>query len=537
MPHHFFNDIAQQHRRFWTLTWLSVILLAIAYTSHLGFLEMDVRTDEVRRALVTLEMMNQDQYLAPTLNAEPYLNKPPLYNWILVVSYKIFGINTFALRFPVIVFTFLYGWVIFAFLRRYWNKYAAALTALFFITNGRILIYDSLQGLIDICYSMVVYAGFMLVYHYGQKQQYWRLFLSTYLLAAIGFLMKGLPSVVFQGIGLLAWFAICRRNGKPLLSAAHFAGIGLFVLIVGGYFLAYFNTVNITPQQFFDNLLAENAKRTFVNSTPLDFLVHLLTYPFTLIYHFAPWAFLMVLLIRKNLIGELRMHDFIWFNAVCFFGGLLIYWLSPNIMARYLFMILPLLYAIVLWLYSLDYPTGLLAKVIDYTLLIMMGLVAVGSLSLPFIPITAAMPWVWGKSLLLAGGLGFSAWQAYRNRALRLSYLVLAVVITRFGFNWFVVENRGAYQLEQKAAAHKVLALAAGRPLYLQRNADLGNWDGITYHILLKTGKIIERKEVPQPGDIMVTDSLSAQAYPHKKLHEWRGYLQDHLWLVECLDK
>jgi 4-amino-4-deoxy-L-arabinose transferase-like glycosyltransferase len=528
-----FEDISKQEKRFYQLSMLSALLLAVAYISHLGFLEIDVRTDETRRALVTLEMMNRHEYLAPTLNAEPYLNKPPLYNWIIAASYKIFGVNTFALRFPVIVFTFLFGWVIYRFLKKYWNPYAAVLTALFFVSNGRILIYDSLQGLIDIGYSMFVYAGFMLTWHYGKKQNWWALFLSTYLLAAIGFLMKGLPSVVFQGISLLAFFALLQKNWKPLFGLAHAAGLALFLLIVGGYFVTYFNIVNITPAEFFNNLLQENTKRTFVASTPMQFLLHFVSYPFTIIYHFAPWAFMMILLVRRNLFSSLQRDEFIWFNAICFFGGLLIYWLSPNIMARYLFMILPLLFAVLLYLYNNDYPNGKVLLAFDYILLGVVALLAVGCLALPFVAITAKMPWVWVKSIFLTAALGTCAWLAWKHHGLRLSYLILAIVIMRFGFNWFVVENRGEYQTGQRLHAYKVIELAAGRPLYLQKEANIGNWDGISYHHLVKTGRILLRKEIPDVGDIMITDSVGAQAYPHKKLYQWPGHLQDNMWLVE----
>lgn len=99
----------QYTKTFYTISIISILLLSIAYTTHLTVLEIDPRLDEIRRGLVTLEMMLRDNYMVPTINGELYLNKPPLYNWLLALSYKAFGVNEFALRIPVIAAIFWFG--------------------------------------------------------------------------------------------------------------------------------------------------------------------------------------------------------------------------------------------------------------------------------------------------------------------------------------------------------------------------------------------------------------------------------------------
>src|ERR1051326_4036277 len=126
-----------------------VVLLLYAYLADLGYTPIDTETDECRRALVSAEMMISGNYITPTLNGVPYLNKPPLYNWIVIAYFRLFdNYSMFAFRLPVIVATIALGILVYYFVKKHTNRFVAFFAAWSYITNGRILIYDSLQGLI-----------------------------------------------------------------------------------------------------------------------------------------------------------------------------------------------------------------------------------------------------------------------------------------------------------------------------------------------------------------------------------------------------
>src|SRR5205085_2927161 len=96
--------------------------IALVYLTHLGSVPVHLFADECRRALVAMEMDLSGNYLVPTLNGEDYLNKPPLYSWIISASYHLFGAySAFALRFPVIMSILLHGVVIYLILKKYCN--------------------------------------------------------------------------------------------------------------------------------------------------------------------------------------------------------------------------------------------------------------------------------------------------------------------------------------------------------------------------------------------------------------------------------
>lgn len=172
--------------------------LLIVLISHLGFMPLDTG-DEARRALVSLEMMLYGDYLTPTLHGERYFNKPPLYNWLIIGSYHLFGNqSTFALRFPMLLSLLGLGAAVFAFVRRYVNAPVAVAAALMLLTNGRILFYDATLGLIEITFALVTYLTMMLVFHFDRQRSYWLLYTTTYLLTAIGFLLKGCRPSCFR---------------------------------------------------------------------------------------------------------------------------------------------------------------------------------------------------------------------------------------------------------------------------------------------------------------------------------------------------
>ena len=71
--------------------------------------------DEPTRTIVSLEMLLRGGAF-PTINNEAYLNKPPLYNWILVPFLMVFGESEWVVRLPAILSLLALGYLIFYFL-------------------------------------------------------------------------------------------------------------------------------------------------------------------------------------------------------------------------------------------------------------------------------------------------------------------------------------------------------------------------------------------------------------------------------------
>ena len=137
-------------RKYHYYLFIYILLLIIpAFFLNLGILPFI--HDEAIRANVTLEMIFSGNYIVPTINGEVYLNKPPFFNWILIVFTKITGsYHEFTFRLPVVLSLLLFAFTVYYTLRKDIGKEAAFLTALALLTCGRILFYDSFRGLIEI---------------------------------------------------------------------------------------------------------------------------------------------------------------------------------------------------------------------------------------------------------------------------------------------------------------------------------------------------------------------------------------------------
>ena len=138
-----------------------LLLLTIpVFLINLGLLPLFA--DEPTRAIVALEMILNKNAAVLTIGGDYYYNKPPFYNWILALFYILTGsYSEFVTRLPAVVPMFLfaitiYYWVSF-FLK---DKRIGALSGIMFLVNGRMLIYDSMLGHIDIFYSWLTFISF-----------------------------------------------------------------------------------------------------------------------------------------------------------------------------------------------------------------------------------------------------------------------------------------------------------------------------------------------------------------------------------------
>lgn len=491
----------------------AIFLLAIvALVLPIGTYPVTLLTDEPIRLMVSTEMIISGDYLSPTLNGDPYFNKPPLYNWIIIGSFKLFGEESmFAYRFPMILSWFILGFLVFRFVRAYMrDDNFAVLAALLAVTHGRLVFYDTLLGLIDLCYAALTYLGFMVVYTYGQRNAWAKLFLYSWAIAAIGQLMKGVTSPVFQGLTLLSYFLVVRPDQrKKLFSWQSFAGVGLFLLILLAYYIPYFQRNHFTVRSYVDTMLANNAKGTPVNYPVWKTILHVLIYPLHMLYDFAPWMLLSILFIRKDFLSRLKENRFIFFNAVVFLSNFIIYWISPETFARYLFMLLPLLFTTGLYFYTYQSrETDWQRKIIDGFLRGSMALVTLALPALPFIPKLAQIDDRWIKTAVLFAAMGAITWMAWKKKTNLIFAYAIALLVLRIGFNWFVLPQRGSNDRKVVARAKQIAEITGDKPVYIY---------GKNFHyqyspILSKNGmSYLLAKEKRQY--VRITETIDTSAY------------------------
>ena len=415
------------------------MLLFPALLTHLGLVAM--YDDEGIRALVALEMQLSGNFVTPTMFGEFYYNKPPLYNWILAAVFEITGRNDeFIARLPTIIFLLAFTASIWFQVKKHLSKRISLLTALAFLTCGRILFYDSMQGLIDIFFSWMMFLLFVHIFREGERERYGRLFAGAYLLGAIGFLLKWLPAVAFLGIALLTYF-IWQKKWRKLISWQHLGGMALFGLLVGTYYFFYAQRNGL--DQVFKTIFDESAKRTFVEHGFTDTLLHLFTFPFETLFHFLPWTLLVVYFFRKNARQLIFQNKFVTWNLLVLATTILPYWISVEVYPRYLFMFVPLFFTAFFYLHFENKKAdSKMTKVVEMTFFGGCLLALITSLLLPFWEESFRVEWLWWKTTFLAAGFTGLAWLFWNWKNQRMLAFVLVLLLARVGFNWFVLPSR-----------------------------------------------------------------------------------------------
>lgn len=422
---------------------LALILLPAALLINLGI--MVFIDDEAIRSLVAQEMLWSGNYIAPTMHGDAYLNKPPLWNWILALSFWLHGgASEWAARLPTVIGLIGFAATTYYFSRKHFTRYLAAIHALTVITCGRMLFWDSMLALIDVTFSWVVYAQIMLLYEHGRKGEWWKAFGWSYALTAVGFMLKGLPAIVFQGLtvfAILGW----TRSWKKFFSPAHIltglACVGALAL----YYWQYSHYVDLG--KVFERLFVESGKRTAVAQGWGASVKHFIAFPIEMSYHFLPWTFLLIYLCWPGSWRRLKANDFAAFSLVAFLANIPVYWLSPNVYPRYLLMLFPLLFAAGLFLHGeARRENALNFRILRYLLL---GLMTLCAIVIPFaalVPDVAIVEYRWAKSILLgaaAGAVVVLAWQRRRRNDLLILFTVFLLLL-RIGFNFFVLPPRAA---------------------------------------------------------------------------------------------
>src|SRR5256885_7449902 len=81
---------------------LIIAVWAAIYLPALGSFE--IKGEEGRRILPAMAMLENGNYIVPQVGSGAYFRKPPLVNWVVAASFKIFGVrNEWSARVPSVL--------------------------------------------------------------------------------------------------------------------------------------------------------------------------------------------------------------------------------------------------------------------------------------------------------------------------------------------------------------------------------------------------------------------------------------------------
>lgn len=468
---------------------LSIVLAVFALFYHLGYHAFI--GDECIRSLVAFEMLQSGNYIVPTINGGFYYYKPPLYNWFIALSFYLFeSTGEFAARTPTVLFSLLFTYAIYYINKEHFGRKFGFISALLFLTCGRILFWDSMLGLIDIGFSLLTFVQISLVYYLFKREKILQLFIFTYILTALGFLMKGYPSLVFQAISVGSWF-IYNKRFKVLFSIKHILGILILASIVGSYYYVYsqYNTIENT----FAPLLDQAVRRTAVRFSIFDVIKHLITYPFENIFHFLPWSLLGIILLQKNTFKIIKSNSFLSFNALMFLANIAVYWASPEVYPRYILMLIPFIFTVLLYFYFNESKDTIAGSILDKTYKTLVVLLPFAAIGLLWIPSSSEVSYYGIKVILLFIALSSLSYLYFKRKDLNLLIFIIMMIVVRIGFDIFVLHDRKHYSSKTfyKDEAVRIGNLMKDKDLQIYKNSRVHFID--SYYIMNVRNKTTKR--------------------------------------------
>lgn len=428
---------------------------------------IELQAEEPRRAIVSIEMMLTGNYIVPQINDVTYYNKPPVFNWLMIGFFYLFGSSSeWVVRLPSLLSLLAMCGLNYVFVKRLINPKTALYSSLFLLTSADILLYGSMNsGEIDLFYSLVVYLQAMAIFVYSQKKEYLKLFLVSYLLTTIGFLTKGLPSLAFQALTLISVF-LYHRKFWLLFGWQHILGLLSFVGLMSSYLYLY--SLQDDVLGFLVRQFKEASQRTGLETSWVTSTLSLVEFPFQLAKLVLPWSLLAVFFFKKGFRAKVKENPFLTFSALFLLVNIILYWTSGDFKARYLYMFLPFICVFLAHFYfEFLESSPKLNRIINGFFSFIIFLFPILFIAMAFVPDTFNLNYFWLRlavMLLLSGVLIYLHFKS----SFKLLHIIIWMAFARIGFNMFYLPTlQNSDSMYYRDAISEVLEITGEKPIYL----------------------------------------------------------------------
>jgi 4-amino-4-deoxy-L-arabinose transferase-like glycosyltransferase len=212
---------------------LIVIVWAAIFLPWLGTPEL--RSEEGRRVLPALEMLDSGNYLVPHIGGEAYLRKPPLINWLLAAAFKISGgRNEWAARLPSALAVLAAAMALLIGGRGLLGNRGAAIAALAWLTNLGVMEKGRMIEIDAIYVSLFAIAFVCWIVGWQHGRSVWFTWIVPWIVLGLATLAKGPAHLVFFYAIVVAVLWRTQRL-TDLRQPAHVVGVVLLVAIFAAW--------------------------------------------------------------------------------------------------------------------------------------------------------------------------------------------------------------------------------------------------------------------------------------------------------------
>ena len=183
--------------------YLYIFLFAIFLSAYILFLGayplLDI--DETRYVSMASDMFADKNYMTLILNGEFFFEKPPLFFWLEILSFKILGVSEFSARLPVVLISLLPLFLLISLSRKVKDDRFAFTAGASLLTFLEYMIITKLAILDGVFASLVSASIFFYFYTFFCIEKYKKYFwILAYLFSGLAVLAKGIPGAILPFI-------------------------------------------------------------------------------------------------------------------------------------------------------------------------------------------------------------------------------------------------------------------------------------------------------------------------------------------------
>jgi 4-amino-4-deoxy-L-arabinose transferase-like glycosyltransferase len=318
---------------------LPMVLAALVYLSSTTNRAV-IDYDEGHYSQVALQMVERGDWVTPYVNGVRYLEKPPLLYWVTAASFRIFGVNEFALRLPTAFAVMALVWVVTLIALRASNERAAIIAGLCTASSAGTYLFtrETLHDIWLVLFMTVAMYAFL--DWYLDPLRSLRRTLLFYAALAGAVMCKSLIGVVLP-VGIVAVFFLLSREWPKWRTLHLLPGSLLFLMLaVPWHWLAAVRN----PRFLYYFFVNEQFLRFLgKHDPPVLWSLPLLTFWALILVWFFPWtAFLPAAIAASRRSAESRERTLVRL-ALAWLGVILGFFSISGRLEHYAFPVLPAL--------------------------------------------------------------------------------------------------------------------------------------------------------------------------------------------------
>lgn len=279
---------------------LFAVLVALGILLNtVGFFSLIMEPDGALYATIAKTIAQSNDFVNLMVEDRDWLDKPHFPFWMAALSYKVFGVNSFAYKLPALLFFLTGVWYTYQFARLTYSRAVAQVAALVVLTSLHLVISNNDVRAEPYLMAQVIGAAFHFFRLY--KRGWWVDLVLGSFWTGLALMTKGPFVFVPIGAGLVVHFALVG-HWREFLRFRWYVAIALSVLFCGPELYTLYQQFDLHPEKVVFGRTGVSGLRffwwdsqfgRFFNTGPIKGTGEKTFFLHTTLWAFAPWSLLL----------------------------------------------------------------------------------------------------------------------------------------------------------------------------------------------------------------------------------------------------